>query len=74
MQADQRTSEQYEETVGSTAIGPYAATGALLVACPNCQAPEGIRCAAPESVTRIIGPRKRRIPCLKRIKAAEVRQ
>ncbi len=74
MDADYPDSERYEETVGSSAIGPYAQTQALMIECPNCGAPVGVRCVAEPTVIRgcAVGRRKRRIPCIARLKAAEV--
>lgn len=72
MDAEPRTSERYDETVGSTEVGPYTATGAIMFPCPNCGAPEGIRCTVSAPPTGpIVGSRKRKVPCLSRLKAAE---
>ncbi|MHA3021267.1 hypothetical protein ACXPWS_13535 [Mycobacterium sp. BMJ-28] len=42
-----------------------------MVKCPNCGAPEGIRCTV-QAARPTVGPRKRRVPCLARVKAAAV--
>jgi hypothetical protein len=57
--------EPYSEIVG-TRPGPYDVGGAILRPCPNCGAPEGVRCTV-DAGGRLVGRRYRRIPCVARI-------
>lgn len=60
--------ETFEESVGSAERpGPYDVSMALLRPCPNCGAPEGVRC----SVETLHGTAPRRMPCLVRLKRGD---
>jgi hypothetical protein len=57
--------EPYSETVG-TRSGPYEVNQAIMRICPNCGAPEGVRCTV-DLGGRLVGRHYRRIPCLARL-------
>lgn len=58
--------EPYTEIVGVSPGGPYDVEGAILQLCPNCGAPEGVRCTV-DTAGRLVGRRYRRMPCVARI-------
>lgn len=62
--------QEWEDTVGASSVGPYDVTAATMRPCPNCGAPEGIKCTGD-------GPRgryTRHMPCLARLQQSPVHE
>lgn len=69
-QPDDGSTDSWEETVGASSMDAYDVTSATLRPCPNCRAPEGVKCTGDGPGGRYT----RHMPCLARLQQSPVHE